>query len=145
MDTPPSTTASGDITRQRPVTPGIVISALIVPATAALGVVSSYYVQVIHGDWIDRQQAACRHMPFPKTEHVAGWAGLALGLSAVVVCVLLARRLRRRHGVRLWDTWPGLLALISVSINVPAILLELFMVWAMQTPDGSGSVLGDCG
>ncbi|WP_369780055.1 hypothetical protein [Streptomyces sp. R33] len=145
MDTTPSTTAVRDTTRQRPVTPGTVISALLVPATATLGVVSSYYVQVIHGDWVDRQQAACRHMPFPKMEHVAGWAGLALGLSAVIVCVLLAIRLRRRHGVRLRDTWPGLLALISVSLNVPAILLELFMVWAMQTPDGSGSILGDCG
>ncbi|MFD8413762.1 hypothetical protein ACFV2Q_18695 [Streptomyces sp. NPDC059650] len=121
------------------------IAALLVPVVAALGVASSLYVQVIHEDWVDRQQAACRHMPFPTMEHVAGWAGLALGLSAVIVCVLLTRRIRRHHGVRLWDTWPGLLAFVSVSLNVPAILLELFMLWAMHTPDGSGSVLGDCG
>ncbi|MEU8432805.1 hypothetical protein AB0F18_07785 [Streptomyces sp. NPDC029216] len=78
-------------------------------------------------------------------KHVAGWAGLGLGLSAVVVCVLLARRLRGRHEVRPRDTWPGLLAFVSVSLNVPAILLELFMVWAMYGSDGSGPVLGDCG
>ncbi|MFE3990487.1 hypothetical protein ACFXPW_02085 [Streptomyces goshikiensis] len=145
METPPSTAAFHNTTQRRPVTPGTVTTALLVPVVAVLGVVSSYYVQVIHGDWVDRQQAACRHMPFPKMEHVAGWAGLALGLSAVIVCVLLAKRLRRRHDVRLWDTWPGLLAFISVWLNVPAILLELFMLWAMHTPDGSGPILGDCG
>lgn len=145
METPPSADPVQNTTPQSSATPGTVIAALLVPVVAALGVVSSYYVQVIHEDWVDRQQAACRHMPFPKTEHAAGWAGLALGLSAVIVCVLLAKRIRRRQGVRLWDTWPGLLAFISVSLNVPAILLELFMVWAMQTPDGSGPILGDCG
>lgn len=121
------------------------LAALLVPVVATLGVVSSLYVQVIHADWVDRQQEACRHMPFPKTEYVAAWAGPILGISAVVVCVTLAQWIRRRHGVRLWDTWPGLVAVISVSLNVLAIMLELFMLWAAYTPDGSGSILGDCG
>ncbi|MFE3767355.1 hypothetical protein ACFXPI_36980 [Streptomyces sp. NPDC059104] len=145
MESPRPTTALPAPARPRPVTPTAATAGLLVPVLAALGVVGSYCVQVIHGDWVDRQQAACRHLPFPEAEHVAGWAGLALGLSAVIVYVLLARRLRRRHSVRLRETWPGLLAFVSVWLDVPAVLLELFMVWAMRTPDGSGSVLGDCG
>ncbi|MEU9182564.1 hypothetical protein AB0C90_38275 [Streptomyces sp. NPDC048550] len=144
MENSPSSAASHGTMQERPVRPGTVIASLLVPITAAFGVLSSYYVQVIHEDWVDRQQAACRHMPFPKMEHVAAWSGPILGISAVVVCVLLARRVRRRYGIRLWETWPGLVAFICVWINVLAILLELFMLWATYTPDGSGSVLGDC-
>ncbi|MFF7498266.1 hypothetical protein ACFZBM_02355 [Streptomyces lavendulae] len=44
--------------------------------------------------WADRQREACRHLPFPMAEYVAGWAGVGPGLAAVAVCVLLARRLR---------------------------------------------------
>ncbi|MEU2827437.1 hypothetical protein ABZ667_02005 [Streptomyces lavendulae] len=145
MESPRPTTALPGPAHPHAATPTTVAAGLLVPVLAVLGVLSSYYVQVIHGDWIDRQQAACRHLPFPKAEHVAGWAGLTLGLSALIVCVLLARRLRRHHSARLGDTWPGLLALVGVWVDVPAILLELFMVWAMHTPDGSGPVLGDCG
>ncbi|WP_327131213.1 hypothetical protein OG311_07550 [Streptomyces sp. NBC_01343] len=96
-------------------------------------------------DWVDRQQAACRHMPVPTMEPVFAWAGPVLGLSALVVCLLLARWIRRRCGVRLWDTWPGLLAFVFAMLNVLAIAPELFMPWATCTPDGSGSILGDCG
>ncbi|WP_327282346.1 hypothetical protein [Streptomyces sp. NBC_01205] len=145
METSPSTAELHDTVRKRHVTPGMAITALLVPVLAALGVVSSYGVQFIHGDWVERQQAACRHMPFPKMEHVAAWSGPVLGLSAVVVCLLLARWIRRRCGVRIWDTWPGLLAFVVALLNVVAILLELFVLWAAYTPDGSGSVLGDCG
>ncbi|PHQ48749.1 hypothetical protein BLA24_28095 [Streptomyces cinnamoneus] len=111
----------------------------------ALGVISSLYVQVIHEDWVDRQQAACRIMARPQMEFVVAWGGPALGVAAVILCVLLARRTRRRHGVRLGETWPGLIAYLSVGANALAILLELFMLYAAFSSDGSGSVLGDCG
>ncbi|MFI5672268.1 hypothetical protein [Streptomyces sp. NPDC051704] len=144
METSPSAAAFHDAERKNPVTPGTVIVALLVPVLAALGLVSSYKVQAIHGDWVDRQQAACRRMPVPVMEHVAAWAGPVLGLSAMAVCLLLARWVRRRCGVRLWDTWPGLLAFVFAMLNILAILLELFILWATYTPDGSGSILGDC-
>ncbi|PHQ48918.1 hypothetical protein BLA24_28080 [Streptomyces cinnamoneus] len=73
------------------------------------------YVQVIHEDWVDRQQAACRIMARPQMEFVVAWGGPALGVAAVILCVLLARRTRRRHGVRLGETWPGLIAYLSVG------------------------------
>ncbi|MFJ3203893.1 hypothetical protein [Streptomyces sp. NPDC086989] len=127
------------------VTPGMVITALLVPAVAVLGVLSSLHVEDIDMAWVHRQQAACRLMPFPKVEYVFAWAGPVLGLSAMVVCLLLARWIRRRCGVRIWDTWPGLLAFTVALLNVVAILLELFMLWTTHTPDGSGPILGDCG
>lgn len=34
--------------------------------------------------------------PVPLTEDIAAWSGLALGVAAVVVCVLAARGIRRR-------------------------------------------------
>ncbi|MFK0048818.1 hypothetical protein ACIQU4_32935 [Streptomyces sp. NPDC090741] len=140
-----SAATSSDIPQGRAVTPGMLITALLVPVVAALGVVTSLHVEDIDRDWVDRQQAACRHMPFPKMEHVAAWSGPVLGISAMVVCLLLARWIRRRCGVRLWDTWPGLLAFVCAVLNILAILLELFMLWATYTPDGSGPILGDCG
>ncbi|MCX4631104.1 hypothetical protein [Streptomyces sp. NBC_01443] len=129
----------------RTVTPGMLITALLVPVVAVLGVLSSLHVEDIDMAWVHRQQAACRHMPFPKVEYVFAWAGPILGLSAMAVCLLLARWIRRRSGVRIWDTWPGLLAFVVALLNVVAILLELFMLWTTNTPDGSGSILGDCG
>ncbi|MEU3754971.1 hypothetical protein AB0H17_19705, partial [Streptomyces olivoreticuli] len=83
MATSPSSTASGRPTQKRPVTPGTLIAALWVPLTTVVGVVTSWQVQSIDRDWGERQQAACRHMPFPKAEHVAAWTGPVLGISAV--------------------------------------------------------------
>ncbi|WP_158708509.1 hypothetical protein [Streptomyces sp. NRRL S-244] len=144
MDTS-STAASPAVSRGRPVTLGMAITALLVPVIAVLGVLSSLHVEDIDMAWVHRQQAACRHMPFPKVEYVFAWAGPVLGLSAMAVCLLLARWIRRRCGVRIWDTWPGLLAFVVALLNVVAILLELFMLWTTNTPDGSGPILGDCG
>ncbi|MFF3862639.1 hypothetical protein [Streptomyces sp. NPDC002209] len=145
METSPPPATVHDTGRARRVSPGMLCAALLVPVVAALGVVTSWYVQVIHGDWVDRQQEACRLMARPPMEYVAAWTGPALGVTAVLLCVLVASRIRRRYGLRVWETWPGLVAYVVVWINVPAILLELFTLWATFTPDGSGSVLGDCG
>ncbi|MGK5642137.1 hypothetical protein ACSNOK_28050 [Streptomyces sp. URMC 126] len=114
------------------------------PVATVVGVVVSWQVQSIDQDWVDRQQAACRRMPFPKAEHVAAWGGLALGVSAAVVCFLLARRVRRKHGIRLMDTKLGFLAGTVAWIGALTIPMELFMLYATYTSDGSGSVLGDC-
>ncbi len=78
-------------------------------------------------------------------EHVAAWAGPVLGISAVVVCVLLARRIRRRHGVRLGETKAGLVAHVGVWPGVLTIPLELFLLYATYSPVDAGPVLGDCG
>ncbi|MEV6731463.1 hypothetical protein [Streptomyces sp. NPDC051364] len=131
--------------RDRTVTSGMVLTALLVPVVAALGVVTSLRVENIDMDWVHRQQAACRHMPFPKMEYVLAWSGPLVGLSAMTICVLLGRWIRRCCGLRLWDTWPGLLAFVCSMLNVLAILLELFMLWTTYNPDMPGSILGDCG
>ncbi|RKT08466.1 hypothetical protein BX286_6564 [Streptomyces sp. 3211.6] len=144
METPPAA-LSGPAQDRTAVTPGMVVTALLVPVVALLGVVTSWSVQGIDSDWVHRQQAACRHLPFPKSEYLVAWSGPVLGLSAMAVCLLLARWIRRRSGLRLRDTWPGLLALVCVLFDGPAVLLELFMLWATYTPDGSGPILGDCG
>ncbi|MEU3772522.1 hypothetical protein AB0F11_04775 [Streptomyces sp. NPDC032472] len=144
METSSSAALSG-AARGRTVTPGMVITALLVPVVAVFGVVTSLRAEDIDMDWVHRQQAACRHMPFPKMEYVVAWSGLLLGLSAVAVCLLLARRIRRRCGLRLWDTWPGLLAFVCALLNVVAILLELFMLWTTYNPYIPGPILGDCG
>ncbi|MCX5150337.1 hypothetical protein OHB36_26795 [Streptomyces sp. NBC_00320] len=123
----------------------MMITALLVPVVAVLGVVTSLRVEDIDMDWVHRQQASCRHMPFPKVAYVVAWAGPLLGLTAMAVCVLLARWIRRRCGLRLWDTWPGLLAFVCAMLNVPPILLGLFMLWTTYSPDMSGPILGDCG
>ncbi|MFE6848341.1 hypothetical protein [Streptomyces sp. NPDC057686] len=49
------------------------------------GVVTSLHTQEIEHGWADRQREACRHLPFPMTEHTTGWAGVGLGLAAVAV------------------------------------------------------------
>lgn len=144
METSSPAALSGPV-QDRTVTPGMMITALLVPVVAVLGVVTSLRVEDIDMDWVHRQQASCRHMPFPKVEYVVAWAGPLLGLTAMAVCVLLARWIRRRCGLRLWDTWPGLLAFVCAMLNVPAILLELFMLWTTYSPDMSGPILGDCG
>ncbi|MGI5340736.1 hypothetical protein ACQEVS_26740 [Streptomyces sp. CA-181903] len=131
--------------RRRSFTLGTLLAALWVPLATAGGVVTSWQVQSIDSDWVDRQQAECRHLPFPKAEHVAAWAGPVLGLSAVVVCVLLARWFRRRHGVRLAGTRPGLVAYLGVWPGVLTIPIELFLLYATYSPVDSGPVLGDCG
>ncbi|MFF1342453.1 hypothetical protein ACFVYT_32020 [Streptomyces sp. NPDC058290] len=143
MEISPSSTVSG-AAQNRTVTSGMVITALLVPVVAALGVVTSLRVEDVDMDWVHRQQAACRHMPFPKMEYVLAWSGPLLGLSAMAVCVLLARWIRRRCGLQLWDTWPGLLAFVCALLNVLAVLLELFMLWTTYNPDMPGSILGDC-
>ncbi|PHQ51134.1 hypothetical protein BLA24_15290 [Streptomyces cinnamoneus] len=104
-----------------------------------LGALSSWYVQVIDRDWVDREQAACGPLPFPRTEYVAAWGGLALGVAAVVACVLLAQRIRRRCGVGLWSTRSGLLAYVSVWFNGLAIPFELLMLYCVYVPDPSGA------
>ncbi|MEV0416450.1 hypothetical protein AB0I68_38365 [Streptomyces sp. NPDC050448] len=144
METSPSPAAFHDTGRAPRISPGTVCAALLVPVVAVLGVVTSWDVQVIHQDWVDKQQEACRLMARPLSEYVTAWAGPALGVAAVLLCVLLAKRIRRRYGLRIWETWPGLAAYIVVWFNVLAILLELFTLWATFTPDGSGSILGDC-
>ncbi|GAA3048896.1 hypothetical protein GCM10020000_31640 [Streptomyces olivoverticillatus] len=84
-------------------------------------------------------------MPFPKTEYAAAWAGAALGVTAVVVYVLLAKRIRRRYGVRLRETKPGLVACIGVWLNVLTIPMELITLYATYSSAASRVVLGDCG
>ncbi|MFJ9646033.1 hypothetical protein [Streptomyces sp. NPDC101206] len=94
-------------------------------------------------EWAERQRQACRHLPLPVTEYAAGWAGVALGVAAVAVCVLLARRLRGRYGLRLGETWPGLLAGTTVWFSVLAIPLELIQLYGVYTAAASGITLGD--
>lgn len=105
----PSPATSDGTARPRAVTFGTVTAALMVPLLIVAGVATSLHTQEIEHGWADRQREACRHLPFPMAEYAAGWAGVVLGVAAVGVCVLLARRLRARYGLRLGDTWPGLL------------------------------------
>ncbi|WP_329316832.1 MULTISPECIES: hypothetical protein [unclassified Streptomyces] len=144
MATTSSSPATSDGTaRPRAVTPGTVTAGLLVPLLIVAGVAASLHTQEIGYDWADRQIAACRHLPFPMTEYAAAWTGLGLGLAAVAVCVLLARRLRGRYGVRLGETWPGLLAGTTVWFSVLAVPLELIQLYAVYSAAAAGINLGD--
>ncbi|MHA7959998.1 hypothetical protein ACX9I7_19805 [Streptomyces sp. L500] len=145
MTTSPSSATSNLTTEKRPIASGTLIAALWVPLATVIGVVTSWQVQEIDRDWVERQQAACRHMSFPKMEYVAAWAGPVLGISAVVVCVLLAKRIRRLYGLPLRGTKRGLVAYIGVWPGVLTIPLELFLLYATYSPVDSGPILGDCG
>ncbi|MBB4894676.1 NhaP-type Na+/H+ or K+/H+ antiporter [Streptomyces olivoverticillatus] len=144
MATSPSSAPIDPAAQKRPLGLGALIAGLWVPLATVAGVVTSWQVEGIDRDWVDRQQAACRHMPFPAMEYLAAWTGPVLGISAVVVCVLLAKWMRRRHGVRIWETKWGLLAYFCVWPNVLTILLELFTLYATYSPIDSGPILGDC-
>ncbi|MGW4688971.1 hypothetical protein ACWEPM_29320, partial [Streptomyces sp. NPDC004244] len=124
-------------------TPGTVTAALLVPLLVVAGMATSLHTQEIESEWAERQRQACRHLPLPVTEYAAGWAGVALGVAAVAVCVLLARRLRGRYGLRLGETWPGLLAGTTVWFSVLAIPLELIQLYGVYSAAASGITLGD--
>ncbi|MFE9636883.1 hypothetical protein [Streptomyces sp. NPDC006463] len=145
MTTSPPSAATDSSAQRRAVTPGTVIAALLVPLTTFGGVATSLRTEDIESAWAERQQEACRHMPFPTTGYVAAWAGLMLGVTAVVVCVLLSKRIPRRCGIRLGETWPGLIAYVGVWFNVLTIPIELIQLYAVYSVAGSGIVLGDCG
>ncbi|WP_371680523.1 hypothetical protein [Streptomyces sp. NBC_01276] len=141
--TSPSPATSDHPASRCAVTLGTVTAAVMVPLLIAAGVATSLHTQEIQHEWADRQREACRHLPFPTTEYAAGWAGAALGVAAVAVCVLLARRLRGRYGLRLGQTWPGLLAGTTVWFSVPAIPMELIQLWAVHSAAAAGINLGD--
>ncbi|MBC2878742.1 MULTISPECIES: hypothetical protein [Streptomyces] len=133
---------------KRPVTPGTLLAALSVPVMTVLGVASALHSEDIQDDWSFRQQSACRHMPFPMTEYLAAWGGVALGVAAVIVGVLTVTRLRRRHGTRLGGRWPALLVSVGVQLfmwlNVLAIPMESITLYETYSNAGSPVVLGDC-
>lgn len=118
-------------------------AALLVPLLIVTGVATSLHTQEIEREWADRQREACRHLPSPMAEYAAGWAGVVLGVAAVAVCVLLARRLRRRYGLRLGQTWPGLLAGTTVWFSVLAIPMEMIQLYVVYSAAASGINLGD--
>ncbi|MFI1970263.1 hypothetical protein [Streptomyces cinnamoneus] len=126
----------------------MLVAALSVPLLTVAGPAASLHSEDIENDWAHRQQDACRHMPFPNAEYVAAWAGLALGLAAVVVGVVLIKRIRRQYRDRLGDSWPAILTYISVflflCLNVLAVPMELIMVYVTHSNAGSLVNLGDC-
>ncbi|MFE2141213.1 hypothetical protein ACFXA3_05540 [Streptomyces sp. NPDC059456] len=141
--TSPTPAANDGTARPHAVTPGTVTAALLVPLLVVAGVATSLHTQEIGYDWADRQIEACRHLPLPMTEYAAGWAGPVLGLAAVAVCVLLARRLRGRYGLRLGESWPGLLAGTTVWFSVLAIPMEVIQLYAVHAAAAAGINLGD--
>ncbi|MEU6866661.1 hypothetical protein ABZ924_25940 [Streptomyces sp. NPDC046876] len=143
---PSSDTTVATTTAGKPaVTPGTVIAALLVPLMTAGGAAGSLHTEDIESAWAERQQAVCRHTPFPTTEYVAAWAGLALGLTAVAVCILLAKHIRNRYGIRPGETWPGVITYIGAWFSVLTIPIELIQLYAAYSVAASGIVLGDCG
>ncbi|MGI5341690.1 hypothetical protein ACQEVS_31935 [Streptomyces sp. CA-181903] len=134
--------------RKRPLTPGTLLAALSVPVMTVLGVASALHSEDIENDWSYRQQSACRHMPFPATEYLAAWGGVALGVTAVVVGALTVTRLRRRRGTRLGDRWPALLVSVGVQLfmwlHVLAIPVESITLYETYSHAGTPVVLGDC-
>ncbi|MFD5513741.1 hypothetical protein ACFWIB_39300 [Streptomyces sp. NPDC127051] len=141
--TSPSPATSDGTARPRAVTFGTVTAALMVPLMIVAGVATSLHTQEIQHEWADRQREACRHLPFPMAEYAAGWGGAILGVAAVAARVLLARRLRGRHGLRLGETWPGLLAGTTVWFSVLAIPMELIQLYVVYSAAASGIKLGD--
>lgn len=144
METSPSSAASQDTARKRTATPGMVITALLVPLMTVAALATSMQTEDIEQVWADRQREVCRHMPFPVTDYVAAWAGLSLGVTTVVVCVLLAKRIYWRLGLRLWRTWPGMIACVGVGFSVLTIPMEIIQLCVAYSLAGSGINLGDC-
>ncbi|WP_331742844.1 hypothetical protein OG239_42555 (plasmid) [Streptomyces sp. NBC_00868] len=140
--TSPSPATSDGTARPHAVTFGTVTAALMVPLLIVAGVATSLHTQEIQHEWADRQREACRHLPFPMAEYAAGWAGPVLGVAAAV-CVLLTRRLRARYGLRLGDTWPGLLVGTTVWFSILAIPMELIQLYVVYSAAASGINLGD--
>ncbi|KJY41277.1 hypothetical protein VR41_13350 [Streptomyces sp. NRRL B-1568] len=118
---------------------------LLVPVFTVLGAVVASYALVVEGHRMD-QSVPCKAVraPVPLTEYVAAWAGLALGVTAVVACILAARGIRRRCATGLWSTKPGLLAYVSVWLNIAAIPFELLILLMAHRPAGIWPG-GDCG
>ncbi|MEU1827244.1 MULTISPECIES: hypothetical protein [Streptomyces] len=129
---------------KRSITRGVAIAGLLVPVVTVAGVVSSVHAENIESDWSWRQQLACRHMPFPMAEYAYAWLGVAFGLAAVVVCVLVGKWIHRRDNVPLWRRWPGLVAFVCVWPNILAIPMELITLYEAYSIAGSGVFLGDC-
>ncbi|MEU1816912.1 hypothetical protein ABZ543_17200 [Streptomyces roseifaciens] len=119
--------------------------ALLVPVMTVLGVLSSWSAQAIEGHRLD-QSKPCRvvRAPVPLMEYLAAWAGPVLGVAAVIVCVVAAKRIRRHCAVGLWSTKPGRLAYVSVWFNVLAIPFGLVSLVMAHTP-GAAWGGGDCG
>ncbi|MFJ4777184.1 hypothetical protein [Streptomyces sp. NPDC088762] len=118
-------------------------AALMVPLLIVAGVAISLHTQEIQHEWADQQRAACRALPFPMAEYAAGWGGVVAGVAAVGVCLLLARRLSGQYGLRLGETWPGLLAGTTVWFSVLAIPMELIQLYVVYSAAASGINLGD--
>ncbi|GGP76190.1 hypothetical protein [Streptomyces abikoensis] len=146
MPTVPSFDAARDAdTSPRPVPPSVTRQALLVPVTTVLGVLVAGYALMVEGHRMD-QSVPCKAVraPVALTEYVAAWAGLALGVTAVAACVLAAFTIRRRCATGLWATKPGLLAYVSVWLNIAAIPFELLVLLMAHRPAGVWGG-GDCG
>ncbi|MFI2073670.1 hypothetical protein [Streptomyces triculaminicus] len=143
--TTPSCTPLDDTTVNRPVPRDVKVQALLVPIMTVLGVVSAWAAQVLEDHRFD-QSRPCKvvRASVPPTEYVAAWAGPALGIAAVVVCVLAAKSIRRQCAVGLWSTRSGLLAYISVWFNVLAIPFAVLTLLMAHTPGATWGG-GDCG
>ncbi|MFD8994782.1 hypothetical protein [Streptomyces abikoensis] len=131
--------------QKQPITPSMAIAVLLVPVMTVVGVVSSLYAQDIENDWSWQQQRACRAMPFPVTGYAAAWLGVALGVAAVVGCVLLGKRIHCQDSVPLWRLWPGLVAFVCVWPNLLTIPMELITLPEAYAVAKAGVFLGDCG
>ncbi|MEU1372308.1 hypothetical protein ABZ442_01420 [Streptomyces triculaminicus] len=143
--TTPSCTPLDDTMAKRTVPTRLKVQALLVPVMTVLGVVSAWTAQVVEGHRLD-QSRPCKvvRASVPPTEYVAAWAGLALGIAAVVVCVLAAKSIRRQCAMSLWSTRSGLLAYISVWFNILAIPFAVLTLLMAHTPGGTWGG-GDCG
>ncbi|GHF54475.1 hypothetical protein GCM10010218_39660 [Streptomyces mashuensis] len=118
---------------------------MFVPLATVLGAASAWYALVAEGHR-DDQSVPCKAMraPVATTEYVAAWAGLTLGVTAVVVCVVAALGMRRRCAVLLASTKPGLFAYVSVWLNLAAVPFELLTLLLAHRPAGIWPG-GDCG
>jgi hypothetical protein len=146
MPISPSPAAARDaVPSSRSIPPGVTSRAVLVPVFTVLGMAVAWYALVVEGHRMD-QSVPCKAVraAVPLTEYVASWTGLALGVAAVVVCILAARGIRRRCAVGLWESKPGLLAYMSVWLNIAGVPFELLVLLMAHRPAGIWPG-GDCG
>ncbi|MGK5638629.1 hypothetical protein ACSNOK_10010 [Streptomyces sp. URMC 126] len=118
---------------------------LSVPVATALGVACAGYALKAEAHRGDRS-VPCKPMraPVSTSEYLAAWAGLALGVTAVAVCLMAAFSMNRSRGVGLASTKPGLLASASAWLNLVAIPFESLALLLAHRPAGVWPG-GDCG
>ncbi|WP_424636643.1 hypothetical protein [Embleya sp. AB8] len=111
---------------------------VLIPVLTVAGVFGAWAVGWIANDRTERERRACGWLPMPWTQHAAAWGGVTLGIAAVFMSVVAARRVRARCGFTLVQVPVGVVAVVGAWLNVAAVPYELVMLYGTYVSNGSG-------